>query len=68
MSVAVYSINAAGAGLEDHAFRRTIQFVSELCHLQSEYKDSFFEIARAIEGLIVAECLKDIRNWNNTVS
>lgn len=49
------------------ALGSTIKFIDEMAMLLTQFRNSYFEIARALESLIIAESLILVEQWDNDV-
>lgn len=67
LSVLVYSIHAEGNALELGAYETTIEFVKLLCEYNITYGNKFFGIAKSLEALCIAETLRQLEEWDNTL-
>lgn len=65
ISVLLYSNYSSGNSLPIDAYQITCNFVSELCRILIKYKNDGFHILKVLEGLVIAETLPEIEEWEN---
>lgn len=65
ISILLLAQYSEGTCLPRNMFDITIEFIQCLLDLQKEYKEDYYEIAKTLEGLGIAETLIQVEDWKN---
>nr|UHR49767.1 MAG: RNA-dependent RNA polymerase [Hangzhou altica cyanea chuvirus 1] len=65
ISVLLLAYFSQGINLPEYTYRHTLEFIIEMIELLLTYKNSYFTIIKALEGLVTGETLVEIEGWDN---